>query len=419
LTGRRAATGLLVLSLCLAGFHCDRPPAEVAAAPPLVFEPAPRPPTAAAARDPRLVVRASGMIALAQVETEGEFEDDLVIYRSTSGGDSFEDPVRVNRAGSRVVAHGEGAPAFLQGRGSQFHAVWIDRLPRGQRALVTARSNDFLHSFEPARVIATGARGEPAFFDAAVTSEGLVAASWLARASEGESLPGTSNLVVRVSSEPGGELHPPVVVARDVCPCCRPALIAGDDGSLHLAWRTTDENNVRSMLIATSRDQGRTWADPRPLPEIGWKINGCPHSGPALAFHRGRLHIAWYSEAEGSPRLYWSRETETGGFTPARELSGGVRDANHPFLAVADGRLFAAFQGRGTVENGEWPMTSIFVTEIEGDAPQRPIPVPQGIGTASYPRLSALGAGRLLVAWTEHEEGERRVLLARARLDVP
>ena len=173
------------------------------------------------------------------------------------------------------------------------------------------------------------------------------------------------------------------------------------------------------MLIATSMDQGRTWGVPRSLPEIGWKINGCPHSGPALAFHRGRLHVAWYSEAEGSPRLYWSRETEAGDFTPARELSGGVRDANHPFLAVADGRLFAAFQGRGTIDSGEWPMTSIFVSEIEEDQSQRPVSVPQGVGTASYPRLSSLGAGRLLVAWTEHEDGERRVLLARARLDVP
>ena len=192
----------------------------------------------------------------------------------------------------------------MQGPGKDFYAVWIDRLPRGQRALVTARSKDLLHSFEPARVITTGERGQPAFFDAAVLSDGSVAASWLARAPAGESLPGTSNLIVRVGDGPGGDFLAPVVVARDVCPCCRPALVAGEDGSLNLAWRTTDENNVRSMLIATSMDQGRTWGVPRSLPEIGWKINGCPHSGPALAFHRGRLHVAWYSEAEGSPVSY-------------------------------------------------------------------------------------------------------------------
>ena len=113
----------------------------------LEFEETARPATGISARDPRLIVRASGMIALAQVDAEGEFENDLVVYRSESGGDLFSEPVQVNRGGGRVVAHGEGAPAFLQGPNSKFHAVWIADRPGGGRVLQTARSQDFLQSF--------------------------------------------------------------------------------------------------------------------------------------------------------------------------------------------------------------------------------------------------------------------------------
>lgn len=419
MTGRTVCLRMALVLLASVWGGCDAPTPVQEAEAKLEFEGSARPATEVAARDPRLVVRASGMIALAQVESEGEFEGDLVVYRSESGGDLFSDPVKVNRGGGRVLAHGEGAPVFLEGPRSQFHAVWIANRPGGGRALLTSRSKDFLQSFEEPVVIAAGSRGEPAFFDATVAPDGRVAAGWLARAPAGTSLPGTSALLTSVTTEPGGDFGPPVVVATDVCPCCRPALIAGEDSRLHLAWRTTDEENVRSMVISTSTDEGRTWSEPQGIPEVGWKINGCPHSGPALAYHDRRLHVAWYSEAEGSPRLYWSREQDTGGFSAARELSGGVRDANHPFLGVADGRLFAAFQGRSPDEPGGWPPTGVYVAEIAGDVPLPPVAVPRGPGTAAYPRLRALGAGRLLVAWTDHEQAARRVMVARARLDVP
>ena len=417
MTGRSGGAPLLLALLFAAG--CGPSESAVPPASQRVFEDQPRAATRVQARDPRMVVRASGMIALAQVDAEGAFAHDLVVYRSESGGDLFAEPVAVDPGGGRVVAHGEGAPAFLQGARSQFHAVWIANRPGGGRALQTAGSKDFLHSFDEPVVITTGSRGEPAFFDATVLPSGEVAASWLARAKPGSSLPGTSNLLVSVAQEPGGVFGEPVVVANDVCPCCRPALLAGEDGQLHLAWRTTDAEDVRSMVVANSSDRGRTWNAPTPIPEVGWKIKGCPHSGPAMAFHDGRLHVAWYSEAEGSPRLYWSRQDDRGGFTRARELSGGVRDANHPFLGQVDGRLFAAFQARDLAAPGGWPRTGIFVVEIAADEALAPVPVPTGAGTASYPRLSALGAGRLLVAWTEHDESERRVMLARARLEPP
>ena len=421
MTGSPALISLAILLFAMLG--CVETPsrASTAPTPDLAFEPSARPATDVGAQTPRMLVRASGMIALAQVETEGRFADDLVVYRSTSGGDLFTEPIQVNRGGGPVLAHGEGAPAFLQGPGSQFHAVWISNGTQGGRSLLTARSKDFLQSFDEPVVIATGARGEPAFFDATVLPDGRVAASWLARAPKGESLPGTSHLLVGVAEGPGAGFGPPVIVASDVCPCCRPALLAGDDRRLHIAWRTTDAENVRSMVLASSDDAGRSWSEPVGVPGMGWKIDGCPHSGPALAHHEGRLHVAWYSEGEGSPRLYWSREEEDGSFAEARDLSRGARDANHPCLGIADGKLFAAFQARDPEAAGGWPATGIYITQIVGDRALTPVAVPKGSGTASYPRIRALGAQRLMVAWTEHNQNSRQVMLARARLgaDAP
>ena len=407
----------LAVLIGMLGCGAPSPPDQVATS--LEFENTARPATASPARDPRVIVRASGMIALAQVETDGKFADELVIYSSHSGGDFFDEPVRVDPDGGKVVAHGEGSPIFLQGPHSQFHVTWVASDQNGQRALMTSRSKDFLRSFDAPITVASGGRGEPAFFDAAVAPDGRFAASWLARPTQAGNLPGTSNLIARVSQEPGKELKAPVTVATDVCPCCSPALIADDDSNLHVAWRTTDAQNVRSMAIATSTDHGDTWSEAIPIPELGWKIKGCPHSGPTMAVHDGILHVAWYSEAHGSPRLYWSRQESDGTFQPAMELSGDVVDANHPFLGTADGRLFATFQGRSPDASGSWPITGIYISEITGSGALTPVEVPTGSGSASYPQMSSLGASRMLVAWTEQEGDARRAMVARARIQVP
>ena len=383
----------------------------------IVFEQAPRVLASGPHSDPQLAVRASGAIVLAVVTSEERGVADLDLYLSHSGGDVFEKRLRINREPGSVMSHSEGSPVFRMGPRSRFHAFWLTDIGRGVRALRTSFSKDFLNSFEAPITVTTGERGTPAFFNAEVSENGEVLAAWLGQRPEGDSVPGTAHLLVSRSGDGGSEFSPPVAVASNVCPCCRPAIVAGEDGDWIVAWRDADAENVRRIRVASSKDAGDDWEQWPQLPGPGWQINGCPHSGPAVALHQGVLHVVWYTEAEGIPALLTtSRSLDGGVFSELRSIAPEVKDANHPSLAVVGGRLFVAFQGRPPSEQDGWGKTGIFLKELRGDGEGAIVSIPSGGGTASYPGITDLHAGRLLVGWTESSEGSSRVMGVRGRI---
>lgn len=418
---RMARVGLLAVALIplvLLASGCLEPRGETQDA--IVFELEPRALATGRHRDPQLAVRASGAIALALVAPGERGIADLDLYLSHSGGDVFEKRLRINRESGSVQSHPEGSPVFVMGPRSRFHAFWLSNVGRGTRALRTSLSKDFLNSFEAPITVTTGKHGTPAFFSAAVSAKGELLAAWLGQRPDAETLPGTAHLLVSRSQDGGEEFSTPIAVAPNVCPCCRPALVAGDDGHWIVAWRDTDAQNVRRIQIASSEDAGRRWTKWPAIPGPGWQIDGCPHSGPAIALHEGTLHVAWYSEAEGRPTLLsTSRPLGGGQFSALRRLAADVTDANHPSLASVGERLFVAFQGRPPDDRGGWGNTEIYLQELGAEAEGPIVRVPRGAGTASYPVISDLHAGRMLVAWTETDEQSSRVMGVRGRLASP
>jgi hypothetical protein len=383
----------------------------------IVFEQTPRVLASGPHRDPQLAVRASGAIVLALVTSEERGVADLDLYLSHSGGDVFKKRLRINREPGSVMSHSEGSPVFLMGPRSRFHAFWLSDLGRGVRALRTSFSKDFLNSFEAPISVTTGERGTPAFFNAEVSDNGEILAAWLGQYPESDSIPGTAHLIVSRSQDGGSEFSPPVAVASNVCPCCRPAIVAGNDGDWIVAWRDADAENVRRIRVASSKDAGDDWEQWPQLPGPGWQINGCPHSGPTVALHQGVLHIVWYTEAEGIPALLTtSRSLDGGVFSELRSIAPEVKDANHPSLTVVGDRLFVAFQGRPPSEQDGWGKTGIFLKELRSDGEGAIVSIPSGGGTASYPVVTDLHAGRLLVGWTESSEGSNRVMGVRGRI---
>jgi hypothetical protein len=411
--GARVGAGLAALAL-LAWAACGSPER-----PSVIFESNPHPLSTEASRDPQLIVRASGAIALLAVEKAEAGGDNLRLYLSPSGGDVFKKGPRVNTRVGSVRSHGEGTPLLLEGTRGKFYAVWLGSRDSGKRGSVirVARSDDFLRSFgPPVELGAAQGRGPgPAFFDATVAPDGTLIVAWLGEGSE-ETLPGSSHVLVSSSSDQGRSFTPPVAAASDVCPCCRPGLAADGQGRWFLAWRNMNEEDVRDLVVATSSDAGARWSSAMTLPGPRWQIDGCPHSGPSLAVLAGELFVTWYTEATGQSRLFWSKSSDGGmNFSSAADIAGDVLDPNHPRLAEIDGRLFVVFQGRDPVAEGSWGSSRPFIRAIGPGEDSLPVAVPHGEGSASYPVLSGLGAGRVVVAWTDSGVAGSTVLAARGR----
>lgn len=116
-------------------------------------------------------------------------------------------------------------------------------------------------------------------------------------------------------------------------PARGPALAAGANGAVHLAW-TVGEDADADIRIAASSDGGASFGEPARVGAPGARADA-----PRLALDgRGRLHLAYMESAgKGPAAIRYARADKAPAFGASRTLSGPGEDATAPQLAV-DGR---------------------------------------------------------------------------------
>lgn len=157
-------------------------------------------------------------------------------------------------------------------------------------------------------------------------------------------------LRVSRSTDGGESFSEPVLVAGsgEEPPARGPALDAGPDGRVHLAW-TVGEDPSADIRYAVSADGGRTFPDSRTIDA------GKAHAdAPKLAVHGdGSVHLAWMSSPGGMFRDYQVRYTrrlpEAGTFsspaTVSAPLPAGFDSAGFPYLELdGDGNPYVLFE---------------------------------------------------------------------------
>lgn len=234
------------------------------------------------------------------------------------------EPVRVNDVPGDAAPHPQAPAKVAVGPEGDVYVVWQNNtIVEGRRFpasdLRFARSTDGGRTFEPAIHVNDDAGGPPAshtFHDLAVASDGTVYVSWIdgrRRATSEDDDDGGPDIRLARSTDGGRSFAPSVVVDEDACPCCRTSVAVGPDGVVYVAWRKIFPGNVRDIVVARSDDGGHTFYPPVRVHEDGWVIDGCPHAGPAVTVDgRGRVHVAWYTGAEGRAGIHYAVSTDGG-----------------------------------------------------------------------------------------------------------
>lgn len=311
--------------------------------------------------------------------TDGEVTN-LYASRREAGSGAWSQPVRVNSVDGDVSPHAQAPAQVVVSPSGDVHVVWTNAIPvEGRRFpasnLLIASSRDGGRTFELQHAINSDADGLPSghtFHDVTVSAEGRIIATWLdsrnkeRRLHEGHA-PSTDPLVTGSEiwlavSDDGGRTFRESTVAVNTCQCCRTSVIAGPDGTIHLAWRHVFEDGSRDMVLATSTDGGLTFGAPERIHYDNWQILGCPHSGPSLALDgNGNLHVAWYTGATDREGLYYAVSRSGQGFSEPVPLVQGVPVSQVKLGLSADDQVWLAWEeqpsgvvrlGRATADDG-------------------------------------------------------------------
>jgi hypothetical protein len=198
-----------------------------------------------------------------------------------------------------------------------------------------------------------------------------------------------------------------MLVASRVCDCCPTAAANTADGPI-VAFRGRTPDEIRDIYV--TRLEGSAWSAPVLVHQDGWKINGCPVNGPAIAARGKDVVVAWFTMQNGQGRAYAAFSADAGRTfrAPVRVDDEGSTGRVQVEL-LADGSAAVSW-----IELGKGPSQLKVRTISPTGTRSRPADIALGLGT-QFPRMAA-SKGELVFAWTENSRGETHVYTARVKL---
>lgn len=332
-----------------------------------------------------------------------DYSDDL--------GRSFSRLVAANATPEKIAAEGELRPKIALGPEGNLYLSWTQPLSKPYAGAIRfSRSSDGGKTFSTPIVVHHDRQEITHRFDAlTVTGDGRVWVAWvdkrdlLAAKAAAEPYDGAA-MYYAVSSDGGATFAPERKAADASCECCRIALAPTPDNAVVALWRQLFPGGVRDQAIA------RLEADRAPVMRRatfgGWKIDACPHHGPALA--RGGewgWHMAWYDGGE-RPGLYYARMDGAAWVSsPPRQFGDHAAQAGHPALLSRDETVWLAW--KELTAEGAIIRCS---TSLDGGRNwSEPQTVAQALGATDYPELLADGE-RAYLSWNT-AQGYRLIAL--------
>ena len=310
-------------------------------------------------------------------------------------------PVRINPETLTVEAL-HHPPRLAVAPGGPVYVSWSSEKSRPEGTLFASdlqlsRSLDGGRRFEPPLRVNEDRPISHSFDGLAVAADGTVLLTWI-DGHEGRKDPAT--WVARVT-EQGTRVEGIRKVGDDTCVCCRVDAAAGAGNTVALTWRQVFPGDVRDMVLAVSRDGGRTFGDARLVSADHWKINACPHRGGAVGLDaKGRVYMSWYTEGSDiRPDLKFAVSADGQRFGPPRRLHTSATSIPDQARMAVDpaGRAVIVWEESTAVRR-----RILLRYTLDAGRTLSPIRVLSTAIKAYAPDITFAPDGSFLVAW--HEE---------------
>jgi thiol-disulfide isomerase/thioredoxin len=339
------------------------------------------------------------------------------VSRSRNAGGSFDTPVRVNAEPEVIETNGENRPKILvDSSRNTVYVSWTQKT-EGQFTgdIRFSRSTDGGRQFEPPRTVNDdGLLTSHRFESLHLTDSGHLYVTWLdkrdleaARAAGGAYR--GSAVYYTVSADQGAGFAPNRKVADHSCECCRIATAPHGEDGVALLWRHVFEGSVRDHAVAVI-DPGGVVSEPARATDDEWRIEACPHHGPALAAPEDGgqdYHMAWFSNGERHQGIHYGRhDLETARTVAVHEVDGRP-GAGHPQLMVHQGTIHLVWK------HFDGLLTRLLVIRSSdgGDSWSEPVTMLETENSSDHPLLLE-GPDGPVAAWWTRVEGFRMARLA-------
>lgn len=336
----------------------------------------------------------------------------VYLNHSDDRGQTFGAPVAVNRTPEKIAAHGENRPKIAVGPQGQLYVSWTQTLAKRFTGHIRfARALDDGVNFDaPLTVNDDRAEIGHRFETLTVDPAGRIFLAWLDKRDQaaaqrrGEPYRGSA-LYYTWSDDAGRTFKANRKLRDNSCECCRVASAIDPDGSPVFLWRHVFGDNIRDHAVATLDSPDRP-SEPVRVSFDDWRVDACPHHGPALAIDaQGVYHMAWYNNAAQRHGLFYATSRDAG-HAVSKPVSFGNYDAaaGHPSVLARAGRVYLAWQ------EFDGAATHIRLMHSDSDGHQwSPVrDIARSSGEVDYPFLIA-DARHVYVAWQTRAEGFRLI----------
>jgi hypothetical protein len=371
-------------------------------------------PTGADSGEPFLS-RSEDGVRLSWLQRTGEGEHELRLATFTR--DAWGPPTVVVRS-ARIMANWADFPSVVSAPDGSLWAHWLERGEDGGYGVRIARSADGGASWSASWTPHEDASPSDHGFVATVPVGSGMGFAWLdgrafAAPSAGE-VPGRAEtaLYFRVAGADGPAGRESRIDPR-VCDCCQTDAALTADGPV-LVYRDRSPDEIRDIHVISWTDIG--WGEPRPVHEDGWETGACPVNGPAVDARNERVVVAWFTAADGIPRVkvaFSDDSAET--FAEPLVVDDGDPAGRVDVLMLVDGSALVSWLER---TEGEWSDVRVRRVAPDGRAtPSARVSAESGQRVRGFPRMAPAAEDRVMIAWTDVTDARSRVRVA--VVDVP
>jgi hypothetical protein len=316
--------------------------------------------------------------------------DSLSLRYSIRHGAQWSEPrtIVANRQFFRQPAESPSVISFPNG---SLLAEWVELPPGSGEAenLYVSASKDGMKWTTPVMAHRDRSPVQHALASMTVSGEDEASLVWL-EALKGEDAP---SALKRTVVNRSGSVVKEETLDSDVCTCCPTSIVKTAKGLL-VAYRDHSPQDIRDIGII--RFESGRWLPSRILNPDKWEINACPVNGAAAAAKNNRVAIAWYTEAQDSPRTQLALSNDGGAtFSKPIRISTG-NSFGHTSVALDDnGSAIVSWLEEGSGDGVRLLARQVTSAGVAGPVVEVAQGAQRGIG---YPRLLQVGS-ETWIAW--------------------